>query len=105
MTKFIYCFIRKDLPFTQQIIQMSHAAFEAGQHSEFEVNTPNICLFEVANELELLRASEHLRDNKIDYRIADEPDFNYGYTSICTEVIESMEIRAKLKGFKLYKYE
>lgn len=108
-TPFIYCFIRKDLPKVQQIIQMSHACYEsavANTIRDYQTGielTPCICLFEVSDELELLRVTEYLRDNEIRYSCFEEPDFGHEYTAICTEIIRTDQKRTLFRNFKLYR--
>ncbi len=110
MASYIYCWIRKDLPKVQQIIQMSHACYEGAVadtiskiSSGLPESTPNMCLFEVKDENELISVSNYLNSVKIKYSMFEEPDFGHEFTSICSEIIETEEKRELFQDFKLYK--
>lgn len=99
--KYIYCFIRKDLPIHQQIIQTAHACFDQGTKEETQT-PPNLVLFQVKDQKELLKVKDYLNKHKFFYSMFLEPDFGDEYTSICTEIIKSEEDRAFFENFKLY---
>lgn len=99
---YIYCFIRKDLPIVQQIIQVGHACHEAGMQEGLR-NTPNIVLFEVQDHKELLKVSDYLFFNNIHFEKFIEPDINSESTAICTEIIRNSSMREIFKDFTLYK--
>jgi len=110
---YVYWFIRKDLPVVHQIIQMGHAAFDAGADSQafgfikedLEYASPNACLFEVQSESELANISKQLHKLGIWHRIFNEPDHQRGFTSIATRPIKSDDPLRQFffnAGFKQY---
>lgn len=102
-TKYIYCFIRKDLPVVHQLIQIGHACFGQGNdHNELS-EPPSLVLFEVVDEKELIEVSKYLNNHKIHNTMFVENDMNDEWTAICSEVIESKSKRNLFKDFKLYK--
>ena len=102
-TKYIYCFIRKDISEVQRIIQCAHAAYAAGQAFGAGEIPPSICLFEVANELELMKALIHLRKHGIQYQVFHEDYFPIGLNSIVTAPISDEAQRAVFADFKSYR--
>ena len=100
---FIYCFIRKDISYVQQIIQLAHAAYQAGKSFSEIPGVPHICLFEVADTKELKQAWRFLTDERISFEMFFEPDNKMGYSSIVTTPISDMDQRAKFNQFRLYK--
>jgi hypothetical protein len=100
---YIYCFIRKDLPVVQQIIQVGHACHLAGHTDKNFTDIPNLVLFEVEDEEELTRASSKIDKAGIGFVEFFEPDMDDEWTAICTEIVSSHEQRKAFRGFKLYK--
>lgn len=103
--KFIYCFIRKDLSEAQRIIQLAHAAFEAGKCYGGEESPPSICLFEVSNEKELLLAAKYIKQHKIRFEMFYETDDRGHFTSIVSEPISDLEQRALFSDFTMFRSE
>lgn len=63
---------------------------------------PNMCLFQVRNEQELIEVSFYLETCGVEYSMFCEPDFGNENTAICTEIIYSDEDRQLFADFKLY---
>jgi len=103
--KFIYCFIRKDLSEAQRIIQLAHAAFEAGKCYGGEELPPSICLFEVSDEKELLNAAKFIKKHKIRYQMFFEPDNRGHFTAIVSEPISDLGQRALFSDFCMFRSE
>lgn len=102
METYIYCWIRKDLPKGQQIIQMSHACWAQSKFSDAVM--PNMVLFEVKNEEELLEITQFLYEYKFGYDLFLEPDFNEEATALCSEAFNKNDPNRQLfKDFKLYR--
>lgn len=59
-------------------------------------------LCSIANEKELDKLSFYLKEHNIAHHMFYEPDYNTGYTAICTEPIYG-EQRKLFKKFKLWK--
>jgi len=98
VNKYSYVFVREDLPNTVKLVQTGHACMEMG----FATNLPEEDTFLVAlsvkNEDSLIRTSEILEHEEIKFKMFYEPDFDYGYTALCTEPVEF----GKYKIFEKY---
>lgn len=86
-----YVFVRRDLSEAQRIIQVGHACYEVGQSSL--PDTPNMVLFEVAGEAELIEVSRQLDVAGVKYAMFFEPDHDTGYTALCTYPVTGEERR------------
>ncbi len=99
MKRYMYVFLRTDIPFVNQIVQAGHACTLAGRDFQIPDDT-NLVLLEVENESKLVNAARWLEKNKINYRMFYEPDFPVGNTAIATgPICESL--KPLFRGFKL----
>lgn len=96
-TAYTYLFIRKDLTASQRIVQAAHAAHNAGER--FGDHSHLIC-FGINNEAELQKAAIFLESKGIKFEMFHEPDFNTGFTSICSEPLRG-EQRKIMRRFTL----
>ena len=97
-TPYTYLFIRKDLSIPQQLVQIAHAAHDAGfkfgDHS-------HMCVFEISGEEKLLDAASYLDDHSIPYQMFHETDIGQ-HTAICTTPLCG-DARKALRKFKMYR--
>lgn len=120
--KYVYVFVRKDLPHAYQIIQAGHALHEMGMNTErpfwvapqregYNVNETwrtepmpvHLILFGVKNQNELLQASRYLHENAVEHHTFYEPDYDTGFTAIATELFDNTSERRELfKRFRMY---
>lgn len=96
-TPYTYLFIRTDLSAPQQIVQASHAALGAG--NRFGPHS-HLVLIGVDDEEALLKAANHLDELGIDLEKFYEPDYDTGYTAICTRPLKG-EVRKPLRKYQL----
>lgn len=102
-TPYLYLFIRKDIPFTHQLIQLSHAAWEHGLKAEPPERTTHFCLFECDDETELLEISGDLNANSLEHTTFFEPDRDTGFTAIaCGPFLKSDPRRNHFRKYELY---
>ncbi len=101
--KYIYCFVRKDISIVQQIIQMSHAAHEAGRKIGAKHAPPSIVLFEVQSQKELMDIFDELYTKDIECEMFYEPDNQMGYSALCTEPLDTPELRKHFERYNLYR--
>lgn len=85
--KYCYAFVREDLPNVVKLVQTSHACMEMGFVNKKPDEQVFLVVLSVANERALMRVSELLDRKKIKHEIFYEPDFDYGYTALCTEPV------------------
>lgn len=98
-TAYTYLFIRKDLTPAQRIVQAAHAAHNAGER--FGDHSHLIC-FGIDNEAELQKTAAYLESRGIEFEVFHEPDYNTGYTAICTRPMRGEE-RKIMRRFTLLK--
>ena len=91
---YVYMFVRTDLSLPQQIIQMSHAAFDVGNKLGLNGNesTPHAVLFPVKNAEHLDRIQEFLDSHDVPHEKFWEPDIS-GHTAISTYPVRGEERR------------
>lgn len=95
-------FIRQDLPLHAQLVQACHASLELGFRKSPLDKTSFLILLTVKNQEELQKTKEYLDMNEVDSYMFFEPDFDMGFTALCTEAIFG-EKRKLFKKFKLWK--
>ena len=104
-TPYTYVFIRLDIPLAAQIVQACHACLERG-YSLPDNDKPHLTsflvLFGVSDGSELEKIADYLDTNEVSYEQFFEPDYDMGYTSICTAPMYN-EQRKLFKKFKLWK--
>lgn len=104
-TPYTYLFVRKDLTIEAQLVQSSHAALEMGLQLLLEkkpIKTSFLILLAVKDQDELLAIKEKLEFKDIEHHMFYEPDYNLGYTAICTEPVYNKQ-RNFFKKFDLWK--
>lgn len=94
-----YLFIRKDLTGPQQIVQGAHAALEAGHR--FGEHSHLIC-FGIDSQDDLLQTAAYLDRHGIEFQMFYEPDYDTGYTAICTQPLRGDQ-RKPMRRFSLLK--
>lgn len=77
-------FVRTDMPIAQQMVQVSHAAFEAGQNSNKYTLPVSVIIFQVHNVEELKKELSRLRSLNIDCVEFFEPYNDIGMTAFAT---------------------
>jgi len=100
---YVYVFVRKDLPLTDQVVQAAHAALEAGiVFGAVSKEPSSLIMLTVPDAESLHRAKAHCEYCGIRSEMFFEPDWNYGHTAFATEPLIQSE-RHFLKGFPLWK--
>jgi len=88
MNKYAYAFVREDLPNIVKLVQTSHACMEMGFRNEVPEEDTFLVVLSVKNEKALMKTADILEARKIKFSMFFEPDFDYGYTALCTEPVE-----------------
>lgn len=95
-------FVRTNIPLRHQIVQSNHAVLHmAALYFPSVDSIPNIVAIGVPNVRSLERALDKLRVAGIPHYQWIEPDFNLGFTSICTIPIGGVQ-RACLADYRLW---
>ena len=102
-TPYIYVFVRTDIPIGYQIVQANHACFEMGLRVDSKPEqVSHMVLCSIPNERDLEKLSHDLGKHGINHHMFYEPDYDTGYTAICTEPIYG-EQRKLFRKFNLWK--
>jgi hypothetical protein len=99
---YVYVFVRTDISYEQQLVQASHACFEAGIKFNHEKEQCSIVMIGIKNKEKLLQVEHYLKTNDVDYSMFFEPDFDMGESAIATRPMRGNE-RKLFKKFQLYK--
>lgn len=99
---YVYVLVRLDIPLHQQLVQASHAAFEAGLrwHSPDD-EVASLIVLEVRDKAALLRAARKLTAKGVDHHIFFEPDFDMGESALATRPLVG-PARRPLSGYPLW---
>jgi len=95
-------FVRKDLPLPQQLVQAAHAAFEMGTQSDRHDNPNFLVVFQVSDEMSLMKAAWRLQQGGISFTLFEEPDRDNEATSLCTEKLPD-ECKPFFKRYQLWR--
>lgn len=98
--RYVFVFIRQDIPVSQQIVQSNHATLSLASLYPIQ-GTPNIVVIGVPNEAALRRAEKKLEEFRIPYFAWIEPDFDLGFTAITTLPLDRSE-KAVLANYRVY---
>lgn len=94
------------MPLAQQLIQSQHAVHNAAVRAckeGWQGVTPNVVLFEVANEAQLIRAVREVRATGVKLELFEEPDHALGFTAAATLPIHRYDdARTALTKYELY---
>jgi len=101
--KYLYVFVRQDIPVPQQIVQSNHAVFSLVTLLQLQFSVPNIIVIGVPDVKALERVQLKLKSNSIKHYAWTEPDFDFGFTSIATVPL-SVEEKSVLSGYRLLKF-
>lgn len=103
--KYIYIFVRQDIPLAQQAVQSLHAMHKLVTvlGSDYDVNPPNVVYIGVPNRASLEKTLEKLKAHQIVHVRWDEPDWDMGFTSIATAPL-SGERKSVLSNYRLWKF-
>lgn len=100
---YIYTFIRSDIPFEQQIVQIGHACYEAGKRFKDDLGISSLVLLSVTGKDELADVSYRLDLSSIDHYMFFEPDNGMGYSAICTRPITDKKERSFFSKWSLHR--
>lgn len=101
--KYVYIFVRQDIPLVQQIVQSNHATWQMSAKYGDE-SIPNIVLIGVPDIEALNAACRLLSENQIPHWSWTDPDFDFGFASIATAPISGLA-RQCLAHYRLWKEE
>jgi hypothetical protein len=100
---YAYVLLRQDLPLEQQIVQASHASYEAGFRFEQPAQTTSIILLSVPDRAALEAAAARLARYGIEHHMFFEPDFEMGHSALATRPLLSRKERHLMRKYPLFK--
>jgi len=83
-------------------VQACHASLELGFRKVSPDTISFLILLTVKDQDELIKCKTYLDMNSVDSYMFYEPDYNMGFTALCTEPVYN-EQRKLFKRFKLWK--
>jgi hypothetical protein len=95
-------FVRTDMPYANQLVQVGHACLEAGRRFAQPDYPCHLVLFAVASEDKLMRAVEFIQGQGIRMCTFYEVDFPRGYTAACSEPVSGRG-RDLFRKFRLWR--
>jgi hypothetical protein len=98
--KYVYVFVRTDLPIQHQIVQSNHAVYHMASLT-YQDGTPNIVLIGMPDKAALQRVLTKLKSNNILHYSWTEPDYDLGLTAVATGPLYG-EQREALRNYRLY---
>jgi hypothetical protein len=99
--RWLYLFIRQDIPVAQQITQSNHATYSLALAYNPACDIPNIVTIGVPDLAALKRVQYKLVQNQIPHYAWTEPDFDLGFTSITTVPLDFNQ-KQILKNYRVY---
>lgn len=102
--KYVYVFVRQDIPLEHQAIQSLHAILQMATNYRPEEGIPNIVYIGVPDKNALNRVLKKLKDHQIPQFPWIEPDNDFGFTSIATIPLTD-SIRCVLRNYRLLKFD
>ncbi len=101
-TATVYVLVRTDLDLADQVVQVGHACFEAGQRFGQSGPTPLLVVLAVGAEAEMAGALEEIRLRGVKAVGFIEPDRGLGLTAACTEPISTPAHKRPLRHRPLW---
>jgi hypothetical protein len=87
--KWLYVFVRTDLPVSQIVVQTAHATYEAGQAFANKCRQhPSFVVLGVKNKEDLEEALKFVSNNNLDFVKFFETTNDQGFTSFAVEPVE-----------------
>lgn len=98
----VYVLVRTDLDLADQVVQVGHACFEAGQRFGQPGPPTILVVLAVGAEAELASALEEIRLRGVQAVGFVEPDRGLGLTAACTEPISTPTRKRPLRHRPLW---
>ncbi len=99
---YVYVLVRNDLGAEQRLVQVGHAALEAGFRFGKPEGDVHLVVLGVDGEEALMEASSRLDLDGIDHHLFFEPDFGMGHSALATRPVRGRE-RRRFGRWELYR--
>jgi hypothetical protein len=99
--RYVYVFIRQDLPISMQLVHSCHATYHASRCYRPDEGIPCLVVIGVPDLAALNRVLTKLRDKQVPHFAWTDPDVALGMLSIATAPLTDDQ-RIHLKNYRLY---
>lgn len=100
--RYIYVFVRQDVPIPQQLVNASHAAYHVAALCRLGEGVPSLVAIGVPHAKAMSKVLAKLRDSQLAHFAWTDPDFSdLGVTSVATSPLSDQQ-RAALRNYRLY---
>lgn len=101
--RYIYVFVRQDIPLAQQMVDVAHAAYHTGNDVDDFSGKPSLIVIGVPDEKRLTKALGKLNAARLISYTWIDPDNAFGPTAIATYPI-TREEKQPLASYRLWSY-
>jgi hypothetical protein len=98
--RYIYVFVRQDIPLAEQIVSVGHAAFHLGQVIP-ENGIPNLIVVGVPHAKALDKARAKMLEANINFHFWEDPDTQHGVTAVASHPLTKNE-KGVLANYRLW---
>ncbi len=102
---YVYVLVRTDISVEQQLVQVGHAALEAGFRFNAPRETASLIVLAVPDRPALEEASARLSAKGIEHELFHEPDFGMGHSALATRPLAQKSERNLMRRYPLYRAE
>jgi len=102
--RYLYIFVRKDLDYSQIVVQACHATLEATRGFIKDASRYKIVCLGVRNAAKLEKVIEELEQHKFGYVVFSEPALGWEKTAIATEPLTDKQ-KVVFSRYKLLQKE
>ena len=103
MKPYVYVLVREDISLEQKLVQVGHAALEAGFRFQQPERTASLIVLSVPDREALEAAAVRLNAKGIDCHLFHEPDFGMGHSALATRPISEKAERHLMRKYPLFK--
>lgn len=99
--RYVYVFLRQDLPIALQLVHACHAVYHVTCNYRPDEGVPCLVVIGVPNPAALARVVKKLQEKQLPHFVWNDPDEKFGAISIATAPLNHTE-RNYLKEYRLY---
>lgn len=98
--RYLYIFVRKDLDYSQVVVQACHATLEATRKFIKDASRYKIVCLGIKSLSKLEKVMEELEQHQLGYIVFSEPDLSWEKTALATEPLTDKQ-RVVFSRYKL----
>lgn len=101
--KYIYVFVRQDIPLPQQLVHACHAAYHIASGQPKLQGMPSLVVIGVPHPRSLGKVVRKMAEHQIWHYLWTDPDTDYGPTALATYPL-TVEQKTAMVDYRLWKY-